>query len=103
MSSSVGPSRFASTGVRVFVSARWTLRVSSSVFVSSGRGWAGDSLIGRTLEERREELPLIVDALEGVRAAVLEADARPGGEVSHGAGRHDLVRRRDAADARGDG
>ena len=34
--SSVGPSRLASTGVRVFVSARCTLTRSSGVFVLSG-------------------------------------------------------------------
>src|SRR5438445_10160744 len=48
MTSGVGPSRLASTGVRVFVSARWTLRRSSGVLVSSGpgRGACIASLIG---------------------------------------------------------
>src|SRR3989475_7848063 len=36
--SSVGPSRFASTGVLVFVSARWTFVRSSGTLVSSGPG-----------------------------------------------------------------
>ena len=41
--SSVGPSRFASAVVRVFVSVRWVLVSSSGATVSSGRGAAADS------------------------------------------------------------
>src|SRR2546423_505009 len=43
--SSVGPSRFASTGVRVLVSERWTFFCSSGALVSSGRGACTASLI----------------------------------------------------------
>src|SRR2546430_5398875 len=41
----VGPSRFASTGVRVLVSERWTFFCSSGALVSSGRGACTASLI----------------------------------------------------------
>src|SRR5439155_9970514 len=49
--SSVGPSRFASTGVRVFVSVRWTFFCSSGAMVLSGpgRGACAASVIDGTL------------------------------------------------------
>src|SRR5258708_27636417 len=101
-SSSVGPSRFASTGVLVFVSVRWTLVVSSSVFVSSGRGVPGDSLTAPTLFLCAEELPLAFDSLEPVHPLVIEADAGSGTEIAHGARHEDLAALRRGADTRGD-
>src|SRR5919201_4685734 len=54
--SSVGPSRFASTAVRVFVSARWTFRCSSGEVVSSGPGrgaWIASGIAETLLPRRR--------------------------------------------------
>ena len=49
MSSSVGPWRFDSATVLVFVSARWTFFSSSSRTVSSGRWLGTASAIGAQL------------------------------------------------------
>src|SRR5262245_61459631 len=51
---------------------------------------------------RREEPPLTVDALEGARTAVLEAQTRPDHEVLDGTGREDLSGSRLGGDARAD-
>src|SRR6266487_1556022 len=58
MTSSVGPSRFASTGVRVFVSERCIFFCSSGTFVSSGpgRGACIASVIDETLVHDSEHL-----------------------------------------------
>src|SRR5919204_3952343 len=56
--SRVGPSRLASTGVRVFVAVRWTFLSSSGAFVSSGPGrgaWIA-SVIAETLFHDRRTL-----------------------------------------------
>src|SRR5437868_14119523 len=83
--SSVGPSRLASTGVRVFVSARCTLTRSSGVFVLSGppgRGACSASAIGQTLVHDRQELASFSDALELVRSAIAELNAGARAEIA---------------------
>src|SRR5438445_6108150 len=89
--SSVGPSRFASTGVLVFVSERWTLTCWSGRLVSSGPGrGATASDIGMTLVHDCEEVASLGYPLELVRSAVDELNTGPGAQIADGTGDEDL-------------
>src|SRR5262245_58348562 len=54
------------------------------------------------LRRRREQPPIVGDALELMRTAVGEADPRPGDEILHGARDEHLARAGQGSDARGD-
>src|SRR2546428_5396065 len=99
--SSVGPSRFASTGVRVFVSVRWTFFCSSGALVSSGpgRGACIASVIAETLVHDREHLAR-PDPLELSRLRITKANSRARAEVSNRGGDKHLPGRGERHDPR---